>query len=192
MRSRHGHLRGSKPERTTNLHDAPELTSQAGKKPIMVNQVDIAPRLQCRLGYFSAGLTAHTEKKPMRANLLNAAPFWGNLLGNLRGGILPRRRAANQARRNRWATMPLRQSRLCFRYAGLALSKGKNQHRRGDCAAGVFRQRRNFVVPRRTYPCRRARSGVREPIKRSRRYCGVAMATFEETTRGARQICTVR
>ena len=108
------------------------------------------------------------------------------------------RRTAIRGRRNSWATMPLRQSRLCFRYAGFVFSKGKNEHRRRDCAAGALLQHRNCVFPRWTYSCRRAKSDVREPIKRSRRYCRVATPTrtkpryFEKTTPSGRSICTLR
>ena len=46
--------------------------------------------------------------------------------------------------------------------------------------------------PPRTYPRRRAESDVRQPIKRSRRSCGVAVATNETTNRSGRKICTMR
>ena len=52
---------------------------------------------------------------------------------------------------------------------------GEEFARRGTSAASQLRN------PRRAYPFRLAESGVREPIKRSRRYCGVTMATYEET-----------
>ena len=41
-------------------------------------------------------------------------------------------------------------------------------------------------------PVRGAKSDVCEPIRGSRRYCGVATATFEEINRSGRKICTMR
>ena len=55
---------------------------------------------------FPAELAAHTEEKPMSANLWNAAPFWESRLGNLRGGIFSLRRNAGQGRRHTCATSP--------------------------------------------------------------------------------------
>ena len=42
------------------------------------------------------------------------------------------------------------------------------------------------------YPRRLAKSDVRQPIKGSRRFCRVAMATYEDTNRSGRKICTMR
>ena len=70
------------------------------------------------------GSSGHTERRRTRAKLLNAAPPWAALLGNLRGGIFPLRRPANEGRGNSWATMLLQQSRACFRPAGVEISSG--------------------------------------------------------------------
>ena len=57
---------------------------------------------------------------------------------------------------------------------------------RGISAAAQLR------FPPRTYLCRRPKSDVREPAKRSRRSCGVAMSTYKETNRIGRKIRTAR
>ena len=46
--------------------------------------------------------------------------------------------------------------------------------------------------PPQIYRRRGAKSDVRQPIKRSRRSCGVAVATYEDTNRSGRKICTMR
>ena len=46
--------------------------------------------------------------------------------------------------------------------------------------------------PPRTFPRRWAKSDVRQPIKRTRRSCGVAIVTYETTNRSGRKICTMR
>ena len=103
-----------------------ERNWQAEAEPIMANQSDHASRRQCRLGFFfPAESTGHTERRRTCAKLLNAAPFCANLSpGNLRGGIFPLRRNGGQGRGNRWASMLLQQSRLCFRPAGVDLPSG--------------------------------------------------------------------
>ena len=74
---------------------------------------------------FPAESTGHTERRRTCAKLLNAAPFCANRSpGNLRGGIFPLRRNGGQGRGNRWASMLLQQSRLCFRPAGVDLPSG--------------------------------------------------------------------
>ena len=60
-----------------------------------------------------------------------------------------------------------------------------------DCAEGRAGSLGIAFSPRRTSLCRPAKSDVHEPIERSWRYCGVAMATYEETTRSVRAICTM-
>ena len=55
-------------------------------------------------------------------------------------------------------------------------------HGGGISAASALRS------PPRTYPRREAQSDVSEPAKRSRRSCGVAMSTYEETYWSCRKI----
>ena len=108
---------------------------------------------------YPAESTGQTERKRTSAKLLNASPLWRvssdftsrntqaeRILKALR--ISQLRRGGYDGRRNSWATTPLRQSRLCFRPAGFALSKGRNKHRRSACG-GDFRQHRQCVFP----PC---------------------------------------
>ena len=88
--------------------------------------------------------------------------------------------------------MVFRNSRLRFCFAGVDPVEWEKQasertlRRGGISAASALRS------PPRTYPCRRAKSDVREPIKRGRRSWGVAMATYEDTNRSGRKICTIR
>ena len=94
--------------------------------------------------------------------------------------------------------------RCCFATVGSVFaplestpSSGENRHRRGHCAEGAFRQHRHCVLPRGLSRARRrkatlAKSDVRQPIKGSRRFCRVAMATYEDTNRSGRKICTMR
>ena len=56
---------------------------------------------------FPSESTGHTGRKPTSAKLLNAAPLWETLLGNLRAGIFPLRRTANEGRGKTWASMLL-------------------------------------------------------------------------------------
>ena len=81
--------------------------------------------------------------------------------------------------------------RFCF--AGVyPVGFGEDRHRRGHCAKGAFWQRRDCVFPPQIYPRRLAKSDVRQPIKGSRRFCGVAIVTYEDTNRSGRKICTMR
>ena len=49
-----------------------------------------------------------------------------------------------------------------------------------------------IAFPPADLPVQGAKSDVRQPIKRSRRSCGVAVATYEDTNRSGRKICTMR
>ena len=94
--------------------------------------------------------------------------------------------------------------RCCFATVGSVFAplestppSGENRHRRGHCAEGAFRQHRHCVLPRGLTRARRrkatfAKSDVREPIKGSRRFCRVAMATYEDANRSGGKICTMR
>ena len=99
---------------------------QAEAEPIMANQSDHASRRQCRLGYFSGGVDRpYGKKTSVRETSERSAVLRANLSpGNLRGGIFPLRRNGGQGRGNRWASMLLQQSRLCFRPAGVDLPSG--------------------------------------------------------------------
>ena len=97
--------------------------------------------------------------------------------------------------------MLFRNSRLRCCSAGVDLvGFGENKHQRGRWAQGEIGTGFGEGIPAasalrfppRTYPCRKVKSDVRQPIKRNRRSSGVAIATYEETNRSGRKICTMR
>ena len=115
------------------------------------------------------------------SDLPNAAPLRASLLRCVPGGVVSSRQDGDEAGRNCWATMLFRESRVRFRFGGVdpvawgTQTSGRTLRGRGVSAASAWR-----FAPR-TFLRGRTRSDVREPAKRSRRSCGVAMSAFEET-----------
>ena len=160
----------------------------------MANQCGREPRRRRRLILFSAGVDSPRGKLPnfraqcrlwrVFSDAFSAAFFHSDRTETTRGKEVGRR--------------------CCFATVGSVFaplestpSSGENRHRRGHCAEGAFRQHRHCVLPRGLTRARRrkatlAKSDVRQPIKGSRRFCRVAMATYEDTNRSGRKICTMR
>ena len=89
--------------------------------------------------------------------------------------------------------------RCCFAAVGSVFappestpSTGENGHQRGHCADGGMSAASALRPSAGIFPCEEAKSDVREPIKGRRRFCGVALVTYEDTNRSRRKICTMR
>ena len=156
----------------------------------MANRVGRAPRWQCRFGYLSASVGCPYGELPNFRTLRRPGRVFSDLYP---AAFFSFRRSAAYKRGKQVARRRFFEKvASVFALPESTPVTAKPNHRRRDCAEGAFRQPRLCVSPRRTSPCRRVERGVREPSSGSRRCCGVAMATYEETNWSGRRICTMR
>ena len=126
------------------------------------------------------------------SELRNAEPPRATLLRSVPSGVFPLREYGGQARQRSWATVLFRNNRLRWFFAGADPVARENKHLRGHCADGGVSAASARRFPPQTSPRRGAKSDVRQPIKRGLCSCRVAIATYEETHRIGRKICTMR
>ena len=128
------------------------LARRAGREPNMANQVDRAPRWQCGFGYLSGGADRRYRKT---TNLRGTSQRSATLSGCpriLREGFSPPRRNGDPGRPNTWATLLLRQSRLCSRPAGVDLSNGEATDHGGPSRPRATSAVSPWLCPRRCRP----------------------------------------
>ena len=161
----------------------------------MANQCGRAQRCQCRLGYLSAGVHCPSGRLPnfRTSELPHASPHWARLLPSVPSWVF-----FAQTGRRPSAAKKLGDDAVLKQSAPLLLCRSRPQRVWGRQASemtlrggGISAASRLRLPPQ---ICRRrgAKSDVRQPIKRSRRSCGVAVATYEGRNRSGRKICTMR
>ena len=155
----------------------------------MANQCGREPRRRRRLILFSAGVDSPRGKLPnfraqcrlwrVFSDAFSAAFFHSDRTETTRGKEVGRR--------------------CCFETVGSVVALPESTPAglgktgiRDDIARGGISAASRLRFPPQIYRCRGAKSDVRQPIKRSRRSCGVAVATHEDTNRSGRKICTMR
>ena len=155
----------------------------------MANQCGREPRRRRRLILFSAGVDSPRGKLPnfrAQCRLWRVSSDAFSAAFSIQTGQRPR------------AAKKLGDDAVLKQSAPLLLCRSRPQRvwgrqaseitLRGGGISAVSRLR----FPPQIYRRRGAKSDVRQPIKRSRRSCGVAVATYENTNRSRRKICTMR
>ena len=118
------------------------------------------------------------------SNLRNAAPPQARPLRSVLSGVFSLGRDGGQAwQRSRATVFASPESTP----SGLGEQTSERTLREG----GILAAPRLRFSPQ-IYPRRLAKSDVRQPIKGRRRFCGVAIVTYEDTNRSGRKICTMR
>ena len=122
--------------RVGSVFAPPESTCRAEQKPIMANQLARAPRWQCRLGFFAAGVDRPYGKLPNFRTQLRFGRVFSDLywVAFFRSDRTKTKRGEQDGRRRFF-------ERVGSVFASLEStpSSGKHKHRRGRCADGAFR-----------------------------------------------------
>ena len=122
--------------RVGSVFAPPESTCRAEQKPIMANQLARAPRWQCRLGFFAAGVDRPYGKLPNFRTQLRIGRVFSDLywVAFFCSDRTKTERGEQDGRRRFF-------ERVGPVFASLEStpSSGKHKHRRGRCADGAFR-----------------------------------------------------